>query len=201
MSKYFGEYFGPSTRRPYFSTQMPQLFVIKICFTFKINTIYGTGQDTRNLCNKFNYQGSAIRILYLTVASPKSKDASSRVLSVTAPCPRIKILGSLVLGSRVPGLRVPGSPFSGPDLRISHFDTMSVLQDFCQKYMILVFTSQRSSSYAKYQAQLYTKPQAHVVHSFHISAIFVKTKLTVSVWLKEKTHKNRKNIQPILSKQ
>ena len=143
MSKYFGEYFGPSTRRPYFSTQMPQLFVIKICFTFKINTIYGTGQDTRNLCNKFNYQGSAIRILCLTVASPKSEDASSRALSVTAPCPRVKILGSLVLGSRVPALRVPGSPFSGPDLRIYHFDTMSVLQEFCQKYMILVFTSSK----------------------------------------------------------
>ena len=110
---------------------------------FKINTIFGTGQHTRNLCNKFSYQSSAIRILCLTVASPKSKDASSRALSITAPCPRIKILGSLVLGSRVPGLRVPGSPFSGPDLRICHFDTMSVLQDFCQKYIILVFTSSK----------------------------------------------------------
>ena len=29
-------------------------------------------QDTRNLCDKFNSQGPAFRILRLTIASPKS---------------------------------------------------------------------------------------------------------------------------------
>ena len=81
-------------------------------------------QDTRNLCDKFNSQGPAFRILRL----------SSRVLGVRAPGLRVKIPGSLALGSWVSPLIVSGSPVSGPDLRICYFNTMSVLQD-------LVFTS------------------------------------------------------------
>ena len=71
MSKYFGKCFGPSTRAPKFWTQMPSLFIIKICFTNKVNSICSAGWDTRNLCHKFNFQGSALRILGLRVASPK----------------------------------------------------------------------------------------------------------------------------------
>ena len=40
--------------------------------------------------------------------------------------------------------------------------------------------------YAEHHAQLYTKSQAHVVHSLRISAIFVKTKLTMAGWVKQK---------------
>ena len=68
---------------------------------------------------------------------------------------------------------------------------MSVLQDFCHKYNTLVFNVIKGRRYAEHQAQLYTKSQAHVVlHSLHISAIFVKTKLTMAGWLKEKTQRN-----------
>ena len=91
MLKYFGKYFGPSTRAPKFSTQM--LFIIKICFTIKVNTICGAGQDTRTLCHKFNSQDPGLRILGSSVASPKSQIPCASVL-------------------------VPGSRVSGPDFRL-----------------------------------------------------------------------------------
>ena len=92
MSKYFGKCFGLSTRAPEFSTQMPKLFTIKICFTIKVNSICGAGRDTRNLCHKFNSQGPALRILGLRVPTPSPRD----------PVP-----GSISQGpnSSVPGLR------------------------------------------------------------------------------------------------
>ena len=48
----------------------------------------------------------------------------------------------------------------------------------------------RPSGFAEHRAQLYTKSQANMVHSLHILAIFVKTKLTMAGWLKEKTQRN-----------
>ena len=93
MSKYFSKCFGPSTRAPKFSTQMPQLFIIKIYFRIKVNSICGAGWDTRNLCYKFSSQGLALRILCLRVTSPKSQGPSSRVLGVKAPCPGYQVSG------------------------------------------------------------------------------------------------------------
>ena len=137
--------FGPSTRAPKFSTQMPQLFIIKICYTIKVNSVCGASRDTRGLCHKFNSQGPSFRILGVRVASPNFQGPKSRILNVRLLCPRsqshsfpgLRVLGPRVsrpqgrgsLGlrvSRVPGLRVsqvPGlrvSPVLGlrvPDLR------------------------------------------------------------------------------------
>ena len=93
---------------------MPQLFIIKICFAIKVNSICGAGRDTWNLRHKFDSEGPALRILGLRVAISKSQGPISRVLCVRVP----------VLGSRVPELRVSGSwdlrsqgprsPVSGP---------------------------------------------------------------------------------------
>ena len=87
--------------RPKLSTQMPQLFVIKICSTIKVNSICGVGWDTKNLCHKFNSQGPALRVLGLRVASSKSQGPGCQ--------------GPMYQGSRVPGLRVPGP---GPQVLI-----------------------------------------------------------------------------------
>ena len=126
MSKYFGTCFGPSTRELSLSTQMPQLFIIKICFTIKFNSIYGVGRDTRNLCHKFNSQGPYLRILGLRVASPKSQGPSSRVLCLRAPVPGSWVSGSRVSESQSPGSqdlesqgpRVPGLKVPGPESQV-----------------------------------------------------------------------------------
>ena len=87
-----------------FSTQMPQLFIIKICFTIKLNSTCRAGRDTTNLCRKLNSQGPALRILGLSITSPKSQGSSSRVLGV-----RVPVSGFWVSGSRVSGSQSPGS--------------------------------------------------------------------------------------------
>ena len=79
MSKYFGKCFGTSTRAPTILTKMPQLFVIKICFTIKVNLVCGVSRDTMNLRQKFNSHGPALKILGLRVAIPKSQGPISRV--------------------------------------------------------------------------------------------------------------------------
>ena len=76
-------------------------------FTNKVNTICGAGRNTRNLCHKFNCQGSAFRILGLRVVSPESQALNFRVLSVKVLCPRVPVPGSWVSGSRVPGTQSP----------------------------------------------------------------------------------------------
>ena len=116
MSKYFGKCFGPSTRTPRFSTQMPTLFIIKIWFTIKVNSICGAGQDTRNLCHKFNSQGPALRILGHRDPVPgswvpMSHGRNSRVLYFQGPVSQ----GPRVLGCLVPG---PRSRVSGPYFRL-----------------------------------------------------------------------------------
>ena len=90
---------------------MPELFIIKICFTVKVNSICGGGSNIRNLCHKFSSQGPALRILCLRVGSPKFQGPSSRVLGIRIPCPRILFPVSWV--SQRPGSRV-----SGPDFRL-----------------------------------------------------------------------------------
>ena len=70
-----------------FRLRCPQFFIIKICFTSKVNSVCGVGRDTRNLCHKFNSQGPTLRILGLWIASPKSQGPSSRILGVRIPCP------------------------------------------------------------------------------------------------------------------
>ena len=98
--------------RPKFSTQMPYLFIIKIRFTIKVNSICDAGRDTRNLCHKFISQSPALRILGLRVANPKSQGPSSGVLGVRVSC--LRVLEFQVPESRVlvPGLRVPESRVS-----------------------------------------------------------------------------------------
>ena len=107
MPKYVGKYFGPSTPAPKFLTQMSKLFIIKFCLIIKVNTICSVGQDTRNPSHKFNSQASALRILGVKVASPKSQGPSSRVLGVRTPCPRVLVPVSRVSGSRVPVYQSP----------------------------------------------------------------------------------------------
>ena len=123
MSKYFGKCFGLSTPAPEssFWLRCPS-FIITICFTIKINSICGAGQDNRNLRHKFNSQCHALRMLGLRVAISNSQGPISRVLDVRVLCPRAPVSGSWVSGSRVqefqsprasaprvPGLRVPGA--------------------------------------------------------------------------------------------
>ena len=95
---------------------MPKLFIIKICFTIKVNSICGTGQDTWNLHHKLSSQDPARRILGLRVASSKSQGPICRVLGVRVPCPRVPVPRSWVSGSQSPrvlGLSVSGSRASG----------------------------------------------------------------------------------------
>ena len=109
MSKYFGKCFGPSTLapEPSFWLRCPS-FCFKICFTIKVNSVCGTGQDTWNLRRKFNSQGLALRILGLRVAISKSQGPISKVIGIRVPCP----------SSRALGVRVSGSRISGPDFRL-----------------------------------------------------------------------------------
>ena len=79
-------------RAPTFSTHMPQLFIIKICFTNKVNTICGGGQLLVS-----GPQGPGCQ-------RPMSQSRKSRV-----PGPR-------GLKSWVPVL---GTQVSGPDFRLS----------------------------------------------------------------------------------
>ena len=117
--------------RPKFSIQMLQLFIIKICFTIKVNSICGAGRDTRNLCHKFNVQGPALKILDLRVTNPKPQRPSCGVLGVRVPVLGSWVSESYVLGSQsprfpglrvsslsIPGCRVSGSWVSGPDFRL-----------------------------------------------------------------------------------
>ena len=86
-----------------FSIQMPQLFIIKIRFTIKVNLICGVGPDTSNLCHKFNSQDPPRTILGLSVASPEYQGPSSRVMGARVPCPRVPVPRFWVSVPRVPG--------------------------------------------------------------------------------------------------
>ena len=108
MSKYFGKCFGPSSRAPKSLTLMSQLFIIKICFTIKVNSICRAGY--LESASQVKSQGPIVRILGLRVAIPKSQGPISRVLGVRVPCPRNPVPGSWVSGSSVQGPEVPGCP-------------------------------------------------------------------------------------------
>ena len=101
--KIFGKCFCSSTRAPKFFSQMPELSIIKICYTIKINSICGVARDTWNLRHKFNFQGPALSILGLRVAISKSQGLISRVLGVRIPC--LRVPESRVSGRRSWGLR------------------------------------------------------------------------------------------------
>ena len=90
--------------RPTFSSQMPQLFIIKIWFTIKVDLICGAGRNTRNLCHKLDSEGPVLRILGLSLAIPKFQGPNLGVLDVRFPVP-----GSWVSGFRVTGFQSPGS--------------------------------------------------------------------------------------------
>ena len=99
-------YFGPPNRVLKFSTCMLSLFIIKICFTIKVNTISGGAQllvsgCLESMCLKSNSQGFGLRILELVIAGPKPEGFDSRV-----PGLRSQGLGSQVPGSWVSGSRV-----------------------------------------------------------------------------------------------
>ena len=106
--EYFGKCFGLFTGASNFLTEMSQLFIIKICFTIKVNSICGAGRDTWNLCRKFNSQGPTLRILGLRVAISKSQGPISRVLGVRIPVPWSWVSGSCAPASRVSGSSGPG---------------------------------------------------------------------------------------------
>ena len=82
----------------------------------KVSSVCGVGQDTKNLCQKFNSQCPVLRILGLRVASPKSQGPSSVVLGVRVSVPGSQVLGPWSQDSRVLGLRVPD--LRVPDLRV-----------------------------------------------------------------------------------
>ena len=129
MSKYFGKFFGPSTRAPKFLTQLPNFLLSKFASQFKVNSICVAGRDTWNLHHKFNSQGPALRILGLRVAISKSHRPISRVLGIRVLCSRVPVPGSCVWGSCVPGSqnprvlgpRVPGVRVLGPQISGSRF--------------------------------------------------------------------------------
>ena len=121
----FGKCFGPSTRAPKFLTQISQLYIIKIPFKIKVNSICGAGWDTRNLCHKLNSQGPVLRILGLRVASPKPQGSNARVLGVRVPSPRVLVPGFRVPryhSPRVPGPRVPSPRSQGPGSLVSGYE-------------------------------------------------------------------------------
>ena len=117
---------------------MPQLFIIKICFTIKINSVCSVGQDTWNLRHKFNSQGHALRILGLRVTIANSQGLISRVLGVRVQCSRVPT-------PRVPGLRVSGSWVSGswgPGSQVSGPGSQVLILDYAEKsYQIKIFAS------------------------------------------------------------
>ena len=94
-------------------------FVIKICFTIKINSICGAGQDSWNLSNKFNLQGPALRVLGFRVAISNSQGPVSRFLGVRAPCSRVP--ESQGPGSKSPRSQTPRSQGSRSQVSVSDF--------------------------------------------------------------------------------
>ena len=90
-------------RAPTFSTPIPWLFIIKICFTNKANTICGGGQLLVS-----RSQGPISRVSGVRVPYPSVVTANFRG-------PRSRVPGSQVLGPRCPWSRV-----SGPDFRLCH---------------------------------------------------------------------------------
>ena len=78
-----------------------------------VNSFSGACRNTSNLCHNFNSLGCALRILGLRLASPKSQGASSSVLDVTVPCPRVPVPGFLLSGSYVQGPRASEPQGSG----------------------------------------------------------------------------------------
>ena len=118
-----------------FSTQMFQLFIIKLCSKFKVNTMV-----------RGRIQGICVTNLF---SGSYCQDSGSHVRKSQVPGCQFQGLGcqgpmSQGQNSRVTGPRflLPTSQSQGPQsqvLVLCHI--LSVLQDFCQKYMILVFTS------------------------------------------------------------
>ena len=112
MSKYFGKCFGPSTRAPKFLTQMPELFIIKIWFTIKVNLWCGSGylesvsqvQFSGSCSQGSGSQSSNFQVLRTYFQGP---GCQSPVLQ--GPRASVSRLPeSRVSGSQVSGLRVPG---------------------------------------------------------------------------------------------
>ena len=104
---------------------MPQLFIIKICFTIKVNSICGAGQDTRNMCHKFNSQGPALRILDLRVVNSKYQGPSSGIVGIRVPVLGSWVSGPCVLGSQSPRSQIPRVP--GPGSQGPRVSSLSVL--------------------------------------------------------------------------
>ena len=92
--KYFGKIFWSIYSSPKFSTQMLQLFIIKICFTNKFNTTCGGGQLLVSGCQ----ESMCHRISVLSVLVSWFWVSGSQV-----PSPRVSVLRSRVSKSHVPG--------------------------------------------------------------------------------------------------
>ena len=111
MSKYFGKCFGPSTRAPKFLTQMPELFIIKIWFTIKVNLWCGSGY--LESVSQVQFSGSC------------SQDCGSQGRNFQVPETHIQgpgCQGSKILCLRVPGLRSQGPRVPGPSSQVLILD-------------------------------------------------------------------------------
>ena len=147
MSQYFGKIFGPSTRAPKFLTHIPWLFVIKTCFTIKVNSIIGAGRDTWNLCHKFNSQDLAFRILGLRVAISKPQGPSSRFLGPRVPycrVPKSQVSGSQGPESQSPGVlglrsQGPRSQVSGLDFRLRRITSVNNNLEIDKGFSLLLY--------------------------------------------------------------
>ena len=117
--KYFGKIFWSIYSSPKFSTQMLQLFIIKICFTNKFNTTCGGGQLLVSGCQ----ESMCHRISVLSVLVSWFWVSGSQV-----PSPRVS-----VLRSRVSKSHVPGSDNLGPGSQVLIVD-YAFVNDLTKKY-------------------------------------------------------------------
>ena len=127
-------YFGPSARAPKFSTHIPQLYVIKICFSIKVNTICDGGQllvsgYQESICHKFNSH------------SPGLGGSGSQGLGFQVPMSQFQAPGCQKSGSQSPKSQGPSSQLprsqSGSDFRLCHF--MSTKMHCCLRFFIYYY--------------------------------------------------------------
>ena len=96
-----------------FLAEMPKLFIVKICFTIKVNSVCVAGQDTKNLCHKLNSQCPVLKVLGV-LEVPSARDPVpgswvSRSQFQGPGCLGLVSQGPRVFGPRSQGLRVSGS--------------------------------------------------------------------------------------------
>ena len=104
---------------------------LKICFTNKVNTIYGGGQLLVT-----GSQGPITRVPGVRIPSPRVPFPESQGPKSQGP----KVSGPRGSGLRIPGLRVLGLRYQGPGSRVSGPDFRLCPQKSVQK-VFLFFVS------------------------------------------------------------